>query len=75
MSLPCYYEDHAHFCPRCDSRLVRIKRRARDRLKSALFRTVHRFRCQGLLGCRWEGNLTISASRVDERRAKPDFYQ
>jgi len=42
-------------CPRCQGAVVRIRRRAIDRLVS-LFSARHRYRCQSI-GCGWEGNL------------------
>jgi len=50
-----------HTCPRCLGVLVRIRRRAIDRLWS-LFVPVHRYRCPHF-SCQWEGNLRVR-SRV-----------
>ncbi len=42
-------------CPRCRGPVVRVRRRALDRLVS-LVSPRHRFRCAGF-GCGWEGTL------------------
>ena len=44
-----------HTCPLCAGYLIRIHRRAADRLLSLLV-LVHRYRCLGF-SCRWEGNI------------------
>lgn len=42
-------------CPECGGRLMRVRRRATDRLLSLMV-PVHRYRCTGF-GCQWEGVL------------------
>jgi len=44
-------------CPRCNGGVVRIRRRAFDRLVS-LVSPRHRFRCAAF-GCGWEGTLRV----------------
>jgi hypothetical protein len=44
-------------CPRCSGGVVRIRRRAFDRLVS-LVSPRHRFRCAAF-GCGWEGTLRV----------------
>ena len=42
-------------CPECGARLMRVRRRATDRLLSLVV-PVQRYRCSGF-GCQWEGTL------------------
>jgi predicted RNA-binding Zn-ribbon protein involved in translation (DUF1610 family) len=58
MFLSYYHRDTFHACPDCGGSVLRIKRRRRDRILSALFGPMHRFRCEAL-GCTWEGNLRV----------------
>ena len=58
---------HGRFraCPLCGGSVVRVRRRAIDRVTS-LFHPVHRYRCY-LLRCLWEGNLPadgVTTSRI-----------
>lgn len=58
-------------CPQCGAQLVRIPRRAIDRLVSA-FWPVRRYRCNDFQ-CQWEGNLRQTGSsreRYAERRGR-----
>jgi len=50
-------------CALCGGNLIRIPRRASDRLLN-LFVPVHRYRCSRFT-CQWTGNL-----RIDSRTAK-----
>ena len=53
----------AHTCPLCaDGNLIRIRRRAIDRLLS-LFGLVYRYRCPNF-SCQWEGNLRVRSHAV-----------
>ena len=52
-------------CPRCNGTVVRVRRRAIDRLLSH-FRTVYRYQCLSL-HCRWRGNLRPDRGRREKR--------
>ena len=59
-------ETSRHTCPTCGEPLLRIPRRAVDRLLS-LFSPVHRYRCRNH-SCRWQGNISVqntSEEKVD----------
>jgi hypothetical protein len=53
-----YHGDMFHACPACGGSVLRIKRRRRDRILSAVIGPIYRFRCEAL-GCTWEGNLRV----------------
>jgi hypothetical protein len=54
-------------CPHCQGAVVRVRRRALDRLVSVVS-PRQRFRCVAL-GCGWEGPLRVSRLQREPRSA------
>ena len=67
-----YFNSHSpdQECPRCSGTVIRVKRHWIDRLISAAFAPVHRYRCEQL-GCSWEGRLKVAQN---QRRIEPLLY-
>lgn len=56
-------------CSLCGEELIRIRRRAIDRLLS-LFVPVQRYRCPRF-SCQWEGNLRVGSRAADTMTKSP----
>jgi hypothetical protein len=58
-----------HTCPLCAGYLIRIPRRATDRLLS-LFALVHRYRCSHF-SCQWEGRIRVCSRAAATMTVSP----